>query len=566
MENTFGKYRIAAPIATRSSNPAYRARPVTAIEWGYVVKVYNDCKLSSLQEQEEWLRSMAALLHLEHPHILPIIETGVEEDVPYIVTKYMERGSLRDHLNRLFPEQLSTRDVQKIILQIGSALQYAHEQQVLHGNIKPENILFDEHERVLLSDFRVPLELEATDHCLPVVMDAIQEIGTSTEDNHEWQLTYYPRLESLSEKSDQYALGCLAYELLTGRLQTAIPSSARSSMQPLPKKTPTIVAPTDQEWVKRVDMVLRRAVAENPQERYESIAAFLQAFELACVVHAASAGASAVVGTIGAVEASGAVGAPNAIRAAPLHAPALGVPPENRSAARLIQSSNFAWQLSNPFVRFYQACRTRPILGLSAIIAPILLLVTLCILLIARITTSQHSWQATGPATLPPLQQTDGTVVSVTSQSVGFVQSPQVATSTVVAVADATTTGTGNVLLPTPTTASTTGSQNLHSQHASHADGSSGSSSDASSSDSSSASTGSDVPTPTPVPTSIPTPTPVPTATPVPTPTPIPAPTPKPTPTPTPTTQPSRPSGPTVPYCRWWFLGCHYSNRGGYGG
>ena len=175
MENTFGKYRIAAPIATESSNPAYRARPVTATEWGYVVKVYNDHKLHSLIAQEEWRHQMAALMHLEHPYILPLIETGIEEEVPYSVTNYMEGGSLRDRLNQIFPEQLVIQDVKNIILQVGQALQYAHDHHILHGNIKPENILFNEYDDALLIDFRLPQDDEETDHSLPTVIHLMQD-------------------------------------------------------------------------------------------------------------------------------------------------------------------------------------------------------------------------------------------------------------------------------------------------------------------------------------------------------------------------------------------------------
>jgi len=81
MENTFGKYRIAAPLTAKVSNPAYRARLSTAPEWNYVVKVYNEHKLHSLEAQEEWLRKMDALIHLEHPHILPVTY-GIEEETP----------------------------------------------------------------------------------------------------------------------------------------------------------------------------------------------------------------------------------------------------------------------------------------------------------------------------------------------------------------------------------------------------------------------------------------------------------------------------------------------------
>src|SRR6266704_3369373 len=168
MENRFGKYRIAAPITTKLSNPTYRARLYTAKEWNYVVKVYNTRKLHSLQAQEEWLHKMEAFIHLEHPHILSV-NYGIEEEIPYSVTTYMERGSLHDRLNQMLPARLPVQEAKKIILQVGQALQYAHEHHVLHGNIKSKNVLFNEDGDALLSDFCLPRDPDETDHRLPAV-------------------------------------------------------------------------------------------------------------------------------------------------------------------------------------------------------------------------------------------------------------------------------------------------------------------------------------------------------------------------------------------------------------
>jgi serine/threonine protein kinase len=514
MENTFGKYRIAAPLATKSSNPAYRARSVTATEWNCVVKVYNDQKLQSLQAQGAWRHSMASFMHLQHPHILPIIETGIEGDVPYSVTKYMEQGSLRDRLNRIFPEQLVVQETRKIIVQVGQALQYAHDQQILHGNIKPENILFDEHDNVLLGDFCGPfcefLDPDETEHSLPAAEHLLAESEVAADDSSELQFTYHPALESLSEKSDQYALGCLAYELLTGRLQTAMLSSTPLSMQPLPKKTPTMAAPTDQEWVRQIETVLRRAVADEPQERYENIAAFLEAFELACNLSDET-------------EVS-------AIQSVPVTVPALSTPPEIRSVARLMQTGKFAWQrqarispwwCSALLMRVYQACREKPLWRWSAIMAPLVLLLTFCVLLISHFTSSQHTWQAVGPSATPTLQAANGTAVSATPQSIGFARQQQTPTFTAVITINATPPASARSVptpLPSQVASAPTPTQvTSSSSHKASSSRSSSSSHESSSGDSSSGST--TQPVPTPIPTPVPTPPPVPTPTPTPVPT-----------------------------------------------
>jgi serine/threonine protein kinase len=540
MENTFGKYRIAAPIATKSSNPAYRARPVTATEWSYVVKIYNNHKLYSLAAQEEWQHNMAALMHLEHSYLLPIIETGIEEEVPYSVMKYMEGGSLRDRLNQIFPEQLVITDVKKIILQVGQALQYAHDNHILHGNIKPENILFNEHDDAVLIDFRMPQLADETDPGLPVAMDLMQEPDEAGDDRDTLQLTYYPALESLSEKSDQYALGCLAYELLTGRLQTAMLSSTLPSVYPLPKKKLTVASPSDQEWVRQIEMALRKAVEEEPEARYENVAAFLEAFEQACSFRSS-------------IE------------------PATSMFPENWPMATLMHLRNTAWQLptlhviktyswrrSDWLMQMYQAYKENAVWRWSAIIVPLVILVTFCLLLITRFSSSQPSWQAVAT---PTLQAANGTVVSITQQSEGFALRQQIPTPTPTAYVNAApsvSSGSGSsttsTSMPTATSSSGSGSHKSHKSHkSSHSSSSSSgsssnsSSSGSSSSDSSSSGSGSSSsasPTPTPSPTPFPTPTP----------------------SPTPSYKPT-PPGSTGSHCPWGY-GCNSggSNNGGKGG
>jgi serine/threonine protein kinase len=272
MENTFGKYRIAAPLTAKVSNPAYRARLSTAPEWNYVVKVYNEHKLHSLEAQEEWLRKMDALIHLEHPHILPVTY-GIEEETPYSVTEYIKGGSLHDRLDRALP----TQEVKKIILQVGQALQYAHEHHVLHGNIKPENVLLNENGDAFLVDFCVPGDPDETEHRLPTV-GRFLETSNVDDDGDETQLTYYLPEEILSAKSDQRALGFLAYEMLSNQPGIVMSSSQLPAVQSLSKETPLVASPPAQEeWVAQINAILLKALAKEPGERYENIAALLEA-------------------------------------------------------------------------------------------------------------------------------------------------------------------------------------------------------------------------------------------------------------------------------------------------
>jgi serine/threonine protein kinase len=75
---------------------------------------------------------------------MSILDMGIEEEQPFVVREYLSNESLRSRLKRVSPRRLKLGDALTIILQVGGALAYAHEYNVVHGNIKPENILFDE--------------------------------------------------------------------------------------------------------------------------------------------------------------------------------------------------------------------------------------------------------------------------------------------------------------------------------------------------------------------------------------------------------------------------------------
>src|SRR5262249_35760883 len=145
------------------------------------------------------------LKKLNHPHILPIITAGVQENVAYIVTEYASGGSLRDRIKQQAGQPLPLAEVLSVLTQIGQALSYAHQQHVVHRDLKPANILFNAQGEALLADFGIATVLTTTE------TQQVDRVGTPAYMAPE-------QFEGMvSTKSDQYALGCVAYELLTGR-------------------------------------------------------------------------------------------------------------------------------------------------------------------------------------------------------------------------------------------------------------------------------------------------------------------------------------------------------------
>jgi serine/threonine protein kinase len=506
MENRFGQYRIAAPLASKLSNPAYRARLFPAREWNYVVKVYNTHKLHSLQAQEEWMRKTQALIHLEHPHILTVA-CDIEEETPYCVTKYMQHGSLRDRLNQAFPVRLSMQEIREIIRQVGQALQYAHDHHILHGNIKPENILFRENGDIVLVDFCLPWNPDDTDRSIPAIGHLPKRLDTINNDKGKIPLTYYLHAEILSEKSDQYALGYLAYELFSSQ-----PGSVMFS-------------PPTQEWETPIKAIVHKAMAEEPSERYESIAAFIEAIDKVFSSQLTTA-LVPIVSSLEPVPMVSLVQTKKIIRRSPV-LPFIETYP--------LLPLTLLW--TKALQMYIDRIQWRG----KVIIITFFVLGTFCVLLIWQSSFSLHTSQASVTPT-PPVS--GSTAIDVTPKDTHTSLRQRIPASTPVLYVRATaptssksgfpTAPSSGLVTPTPVGGTSSGSNNPSSSHSS-----------------SGSSPASD---PTPLPTPMPIPKPTPTLAPTPTPTPAPIFRPRPTPKPT----------PKHIYCLWgrWGPGCNSGGRG----
>src|ERR1043165_9983159 len=126
---------------------------------------------------------------------------GIEEEQPFVVREYLPNGSLRNRMKKIFPRRLELGDALTIVSQVGKTLAYAHEHNVVHGNVEPENILFGAKGQIFLADFHLVAKNDA------IIRDQIAE---------EYAFCYMApeQFAGVSNaRSDQYALGCLAYEL-----------------------------------------------------------------------------------------------------------------------------------------------------------------------------------------------------------------------------------------------------------------------------------------------------------------------------------------------------------------
>ncbi len=226
-----------------------------------------------------------AVAALESPHIVPIYQYGEDENLLYLVMPILA-DSLRGKLQREGqpPIEIAVR----LVAQVAEALEIAHAAGIVHRDVKPENILLDAQNQPLLSDFGIArdiADLQAAGGSRTVV----PSLGTP-----EYMSPEQLRQQPADQRSDVYSLGVVLYELLTGRLPHAAPTTYEvvASVLTQPVEPPSVYNPAVPP---ELDVVALTALAAEPAARYHSARAFALALHDAMTVNRQSRKATAAV-------------------------------------------------------------------------------------------------------------------------------------------------------------------------------------------------------------------------------------------------------------------------------
>ncbi len=215
---------------------------------------------------EQFRVEAQTIARLIHPHIVRILDFGVEEDMPFLVMDYAPNGTLRQRHPKGTP--LSPASVVHYVRQAASALQYAHDRKLIHRDIKPENMLLGGNGDVLLSDFGLVLIAQSTGS------QTTKEMAGTIPYMAPEQINGRPR-----PASDQYALGIVIYEWLSGErpFNGAFVEIATQHLMtppaPLYGRVPGVS--------KAMEEVVFTALAKDPQRRFANMQAFATAYEQA---------------------------------------------------------------------------------------------------------------------------------------------------------------------------------------------------------------------------------------------------------------------------------------------
>jgi eukaryotic-like serine/threonine-protein kinase len=226
-------------------------------------------ELAAVIGAERFLHEITTTANLQHPHILPLHDSGQVEGSVFYVMPFIEGESLRDRLNR--ERQLPVEDAIRITREVASALDYAHRHGIIHRDIKPENILLHDGS-ALVADFGIALAASHTGDT------RMTETGMSLGTPHYMSPEQAMGERTLDARSDIYALGCVCYEMLSGEPPFTGPT-AQAVVARVLTEEPRSLTLQRKTIPQNVADAVEVALSKLPADRFATAAQFAEALE-----------------------------------------------------------------------------------------------------------------------------------------------------------------------------------------------------------------------------------------------------------------------------------------------
>jgi eukaryotic-like serine/threonine-protein kinase len=273
-----GRYRLEAKLGSGGMSTVYLARDAT-LDRQVAVKVMHR-EMSEQPDQLERFRQEArAVAKLSHPNVVAVIDAGEDGGYPYIVFEYVEGETLKQRIARV--GALDTQEALAYAIEIARGLTVAHARNMVHRDVKPQNVLIDAEGRAKLTDFGISRQLEQDG------MTATGRVlGTTDYVAPEQAMGH-----GADPRSDLYSLGVVLYEMLIGQVPFHADSQVGVAMKHVNEELPD-VQQRRPEISAAAALVVERATAKDPAKRYQEVGEMIDDLSTALEVEAARAGSS----------------------------------------------------------------------------------------------------------------------------------------------------------------------------------------------------------------------------------------------------------------------------------
>jgi tRNA A-37 threonylcarbamoyl transferase component Bud32 len=273
-----GRYRLEAKLGSGGMSTVYLARDAT-LDRPVAVKVMHREMSEQADQLQRFRQEARAVAKLSHPNVVAVIDAGEDGGHPYIVFEYVEGETLKQRINRV--GALDPQEALAYAIEIARGLTVAHARNMVHRDIKPQNVLIDAEGRAKLTDFGISRQLEQDG------MTATGRVlGTTDYVAPEQAMGH-----GADPRSDIYSLGVVLYEMLIGQVPFHADSQVGVAMKHVNEELPD-VQQRRPEVSAAAALVVERATAKDPAERYQEIGEMIDDLSTALEVEAARAGST----------------------------------------------------------------------------------------------------------------------------------------------------------------------------------------------------------------------------------------------------------------------------------
>jgi serine/threonine-protein kinase len=258
------RYELQELVGTGGMSSVFRAHD-RLLERTVALKILHEQFTQDEDYVERFRREARSVAQLAHPNIVTVIDRGEQDGRQFIVFEYVDGANLKEVVR---DGALPIDDVLDVAIQVGRALAFAHHRGLVHRDVKPQNVLLNDEHQAKVTDFGIARSLDVKG-----VTQTGTVLGTS-----DYIAPEQARGEQVDPKTDMYSLGAVLYELLTGEVPYPGDNFVAIAMRHVYDPVPSVLDRRP-DCPLRLDGAVRRAMAKDPDDRFESMEAFLAELE-----------------------------------------------------------------------------------------------------------------------------------------------------------------------------------------------------------------------------------------------------------------------------------------------